>query len=177
MLLNIIIYQICWLACILGGAKGMPLLGIGVVMLAAAFHLFKSHKPITECLLLLAVALVGGAWVSLLVALGWLVYPSGTLIENTAPYWLVALWVAFATTFNVSLRWFKQHLFLAATFGAIGGPLAYLAGERLGGVVFTSYPHGITALAAGWAILLPLLLVIARHLYGYTQTKSTTFLS
>jgi hypothetical protein len=83
------------------------------------------------------------------------------------------LWVAFATTFNVSLRWFKQHLLLAALFGAIGGPLAFLAGERLGGVEFTSYPAALTALAIGWGLLMPLMLLIAQRFNGFEQPQQT----
>jgi hypothetical protein len=170
MLINILVYQLCWFACILGGANGMPLLGVAMVMLAGAYHLFNAPVPRSEFLLMVIVAVIGGAWDSLLVAMGWLVYPSGTLVAGTAPYWMVALWAAFAMTFNVSLRWFKQHLALAALFGAVGGPLAYLAGEGLGGVVFTSYPAGLGALALGWTLLMPLMLLIAKHFDDVSQS-------
>lgn len=169
MLINILLFQLCWFACILGGANGMPLLGVAVVALAVAYHLYSTANPRAELLLLVVAAIIGGAWDSLLVTLGWLVYPSGTLIAGTAPYWLVAMWIAFATTFNVSLRWFKQHLLLAALFGAVGGPLAYFAGERLGGVVFSSYPAALGALALGWTLLMPLLLLIADRFNGFSR--------
>jgi hypothetical protein len=173
MLINVLVYQLCWFACILGGANGMPLLGVAIVMLAVAYHLFSAPVPRSEFILLIIATIIGGAWDSLLVAMGWLVYPSGTLVAGTAPYWMVALWAAFATTFNVSLRWFKQHLALAALFGAVGGPLAFLAGERLGGVIFTSYPAGLGALALGWTLLMPLMLLIAQKFDGFAQTQSS----
>ncbi len=111
--------------------------------------------------------LVGAVWDSALVAAGWLVYPSGTLIAGTAPYWIVALWIGFATTFNLSLRYFKQRLWLASLLGAVGGPLAFFAGERLGGVVFTDTTIALVALAVGWAVLMPMMMVAARRLNGF----------
>ncbi len=116
-------------------------------------------------------AIIGALWESLLVAAGWLVYPSGTLIEGTAPYWIIAVWIIFATTFNVSLRYFKQHLVLASALGAVGGPLAFLAGERLGGVVFTNHTAGIGALTLGWALLVPLMMTLSNRWDGFRQNE------
>jgi len=169
LLINIVIYQVCWLACILGGANGMPMLGVGFVAAAVAYHLLRAADARAEALLILAAALIGALWDSLLVAAGWLVYPSGTLIDGTAPYWIVALWVVFATTFNVSLRWFKRHLLLSALFGAAGGPLAFYAGARLGGVVFTDTVIALTVLGLGWTLLMPAMMLLARRFNGYPE--------
>lgn len=168
-LINIVVYQLCWIACILGGANGMPLLGVVAVALAVAYHLYRAEQARPELILIGAAALVGAIWDSLLVAAGWLVYPSGTLLAGTAPYWIVALWVIFATTLNVSLRWFKQHLVLAALFGAAGGPLAYYAGARLGGVEFTDATVALTALGLGWTVLMPAMMWLARRYNGYRE--------
>ena len=172
--INIVVYQLCWLGCILGAANGLPLLGVAIVAVAVGYHLYSAQLATPEMILIAFAALIGAAWDSLLVASGWLVYPNGMLLEGTAPYWIVALWISFATTFNVSLRWFKQRLLLAAMFGAVGGPLAFLAGERLGGVVFTSYPAALTALALGWALLMPLMLLIARRFNGFDEPQPRT---
>ena len=171
LLANIVIYQVSWLACILGGANGLPLAGVVVVALAVAWHLYLADEPRAEAALLALAGVAGAIWDSLLVAAGWLVYPSGTLIDGTAPYWIVALWIGFATTFNVSLRFFKQQLWLAALLGAVGGPLAFFAGERLGGVVFTDTTIAMTALALGWAALMPLMMLAARRLNGFRDDR------
>ena len=71
---------------------------------------------------------------SLLVTVGWLEYPNGMFAPVVAPYWILSMWVLFATTLNVSLAWLHGRYTLAAVFGAIGGPLSYLAGARLGAV-------------------------------------------
>jgi hypothetical protein len=45
---------------------------------------------------------------------------------------MLCLWIVFATTLGHSLRWLMNRPVAAAVAGAIGGPLAYLAGGRLG---------------------------------------------
>ena len=45
---------------------------------------------------------------------------------------MVALWAAFATTLNVSLRALRQRYLLSAVLAAVGAPLAYYAGARAG---------------------------------------------
>ena len=173
LVVNIVVYQICWFACILGGANELPLLGVLAVAFAVVYHLHVADRPGAELALLGIAAIIGGVWDSLLVTAGWLVYPSGTLFDGTAPYWIVALWISFATTFNVSLRWFKKRLLMAATFGAIGGPLAFFAGERLGGVVFANPVAGLTALALGWAVLMPLMMAISNRWDGFRRAELT----
>ncbi|MGB5202220.1 MAG: DUF2878 domain-containing protein, partial [Sedimenticolaceae bacterium] len=83
-----------------------------------------------------------------------------------APYWIVAMWMGFATTLNVSLGWLKGRYWLAALFGAVGGPLAYLAGAKLGGITLISSEAALTALALGWATIMPLLMYLAARLDG-----------
>ncbi len=170
-LINFVTFQICWFACILGGANGLPWAGLIVTAAAVAYHLRTSAKPGAEAALIGAAAIMGAVWDSGLVAAGWLVYPSGMLIDGTAPYWIVALWIAFATTLNVSLRWLKGRLVLAAALGAIAGPLAYFGGAKLGGVTFVDPAAGLTALAAGWAVMMPLLMVLSNRLDGFGESQ------
>ena len=59
-------------------------------------------------------------------------FASGVWAQGWAPYWMVALWGAFATTLNHSLRWLTRRPVFAALFGAVGGPIAYSAGVQLG---------------------------------------------
>jgi hypothetical protein len=165
-LINFAAFQIGWFACVLGAAYHMPWVGPVVVALAIALHLQRARAPMREVMLILAAGLVGAIWDSLLVAYAGMRYTSGTLIANTAPYWIVAMWMLFATTLNVSLRWLKQRWMLAALFGALGGPLAYYAGAELGALTFTDLGLAITALAIGWALLVPLLMALSNRFDG-----------
>jgi len=72
------------------------------------------------------------------------------------PLWMLALWLGFAcwwrqlmATFNLPLRWLIP-------LGAIGGPLSYFIGERLGAMELQHTPSLVyPLLACGWAIYLP----------------------
>jgi hypothetical protein len=166
-LINLVAFQIGWFACVWGGANQAPALGAVAVAVIVAIHLtYTARRPGPELTLILVAAAIGIVWDSTLVAFGWLSYPSGTVVAGTAPYWIVAMWMSFATTLNVSLGWLKKRYVLAALFGAVGGPMAYYAGFKLGGVQFSSMTVGLAAQAAGWAIMMPLMTILAERLNG-----------
>ena len=166
-LVNFVAFQLGWFACVLGAAHGMPWAGTGVALAIVVWHLVRARRPGAELALVLFAAGIGALWDSGLAALGWIRYPSGVLIEGAAPHWIVALWMLFATTLNVSLGWLKRNLALGAAFGALGGPLAYLGGAKLGALTFVAQGPALAALALGWAVLTPLLLIVARRYDGF----------
>lgn len=161
-LVNFVAFQFGWFACVLGAAHGLPWIGTGVALVIVAWHLTRAAQPGAELVLVLIAAGIGAVWDSALSALGWIRYPNGVLIEGAAPHWIVAMWMLFATTLNVSLAWLRRNLPLAAVFGALGGPLAYLGGAKLGALTFAAQDAALVALALGWAVLTPLLLRLAR---------------
>jgi hypothetical protein len=166
-LVNFVAFQVGWFACVLGGAHQFPWLGTILVSIIIAVHLSRASRPRAELSLVLLAIAIGSVWDSYLVWRGWLEYPSGTLIPDTAPHWILAMWGVFATTLNVSLRWLKQRWLIAILSGAIAGPLAYYAGARLGGVVFADQTTALIALGLGWAVLMPLLMALSERLDGF----------
>ena len=170
---NFAAFQIGWFACVLGAANGMPWAGVAVALVVAAWHLTRATRPWPELALLAIAAAIGFVWDSALVMQGWIEYPDGTLVAGTAPVWIVAMWVVFATTLNVSLGWLKRSLPLAIAFGAVGGPLAYVAGGKLGGLSFLQQTPALIALALGWALITPLLLRIADRFDGFKAVTAT----
>jgi len=167
MLANFILFQIGWFACVLGGANDRPWLGTGIALAIVAWHVGRAPRPRAELILVLASAAVGAVADSVPVAAGWVRYASGTVVPGTAPVWLVAMWMLFATTLNVSLRWLRRYPFAAIALGAIGGPLAYWGGARLGAMEFVAPVAATAALALGWAVLTPLLVRLAQRFDGY----------
>jgi hypothetical protein len=174
LLVNFVAFQIGWFACVLGAAHGMPWLGVAVAAAVVAYHLLRASRARPEFVLILVAAAIGFVVDSALVATGWIAYPNGALIAGTAPAWIVAMWVVFATTLNVSLAWLKRSVPLAILFGAAGGPLAYAAGAKLGGLVFLQQMPALIALAIGWAAITPLLLWIADRHDGYKIVPAVT---
>ena len=109
---------------------------------------------------------IGMAWDSALVSAGWLVYPTGTFVAGLAPYWILGMWMLFATTLNVAFRWLRAKLALAAFMGAVFGPLSYYAGSAAGAVVLAEPIPALVSLSVAWALLMPGLIVLARQLDG-----------
>ncbi len=134
-----------------------------------------AQRPAPEALLVAAAATVGLAWDSALVALGLMSYPSGNFAPGLAPHWIIAMWALFATSLNLSMSWLKGRPRLAALFGAVGGPMAYLAGERLGGLEMPDPVLALAVQAVGWAIILPLLTRLATRLNGFEPAPARAF--
>jgi hypothetical protein len=160
-----------WFACVSGAANGLPWLGPLVVLGLILLHLRLSKRPGPEIRLILSAVLIGLVADSLLVAGGLVSYPTGTFLEGFAPYWILAMWALFATTLNVCFKWLRGRYVLAAILGAIGGPLAYLAGRELGAITFTDQTLALTALAVIWAIAMPLMMKLAVRMDGMSDLR------
>ncbi len=165
-LVNVVAFKVAWVSTIFGSANEMPFLGPLAVLVAVAIHLWLAHEPRRELMLVLLCGAIGMAWDSVLVTAGWLVYPTGTFVSGLAPYWILAMWMLFATTLNVAFRWLQTRLTLAAVIGAVFGPLSYIAGSSAGAVELAEPAPALTALGIAWALLMPGLLVLARQLDG-----------
>jgi hypothetical protein len=154
----------------------MPWIGPLVVLALAAMHLRLAKRPGSEILLMISAVVIGLVADSLLVASGLVSYSSGIWIDGMAPYWILAMWAMFATTLNVSMKWLRNRNALSAAFGAVGGPLAYLAGEKLGAITFEEPVFAMIALAIIWALAMPLLMVLATRLDGVSEIGKPGFI-
>lgn len=172
--INIIAFQITWFACVLGAVHGWPLVGIAAAIASVTLHLFLSeNRPFELKLILLAMAL-GLLLEGALLFLGFTSFV-GTQSADALPIppaWLLAMWATFATLLNVSLSWLQPRLLLAVVFGFVGGPLAYLGGERLGGMTILE-PRLLALVAIGvvWSIATAALVKAAA--YGNNRTASS----
>jgi len=149
-ILNLLVFQIGWLACVLGG----NLYALIYTPLALAFHHWFILVNVREWRFVAMVVVIGVFWDALMAFTGVINYPDSDLIG--LPLWLICLWFLFATTFHHSLRWMSQHLWLAAFFAGVFGPFSYWAGSQLtsadfGPPLFSS----LLIIAAGWALLFP----------------------
>jgi hypothetical protein len=147
--------------------------GIGPTEGLVQRHVGQAPRPRAETILVLLSACIGAVADSLPVAADWVRYASGTVVPGTAPVWLVAMWMLFATTLNVSLRWLRRYPLAAIALGAVGGPLADWAGARLGAMRFVAPVAATVALAIGWAVLTPLLVGLARRFDGCAPAGAT----
>lgn len=163
-IVNLAVFKATWTAIVISAAAGAPIIGVLAVAMAVGIHLWLCDSAESEIRLLLVAAALGLAWESALVFSGLLEYSSGTWAHGMAPYWIVAMWVLFATTLNVGMRWLRRSNVIASVAGAVGGPLAFFAGASLGAVEFPNPVIALASIGIGWAVLLPLLVQIAIRL-------------
>ncbi|MCY4285518.1 MAG: DUF2878 domain-containing protein [Thiotrichales bacterium] len=162
-------FQAVWFACIIGAGQGYPMLGPFAAALWLTLHLVsfvgadqdfrgRTANRAAELKLLAAAAMLGYGCDSVLVLGGALAFPDHAGPAAPTTPWMIALWMAFAATLRHSLDWARRRYALGAAAGAIFGPIAYTAGEALGGVALAAPPRGWLAVAAAWALAMPLLL-------------------
>lgn len=166
--INAVMFKIGWLSSVLGAAKGLPTLGPAMVVLAIAIHLRIAHRPSREIVLILTTGLIGAFWDSTMIAMGWVSYPNGTFLANIAPYWILGMWMLFATTLNLAFKALQSRLMLATLLGAVFGPLSYYSGSKMGAITLVEPTAAMIALSVAWAILMPALLLMASQLDGFT---------
>jgi hypothetical protein len=163
---NFVVFQAAWFAAVLGASYHVPLRGTACVAAAIGWHLAVSARPALEARLILLACCIGFAVESAIVWQGYVVYPSGQPDARFAPYWLVALWGLLAIAPNVTLRWLKHRLLLAAAIGAVGGPAAFASGVRLGGARFVEAAPALATIACSWALLMPVLMWLSNRCDG-----------
>ena len=161
-----VIGQLGWFACVLSAARDVPWMGVATTIVLVAVHLARVERPLQEFKLLVSVVAMGAIWESVPVATGLLVYPNGTVLPGAAPYWILALWALFAAQFNTTFGWLKQRMLLASVLGAIAGPMSFRAGAALGAVRLAFPLPATIVLAIGWAILMPVLILLSRRWDG-----------
>ena len=163
-LINYAIYQIGWFACVLGGASHRPWTGFSVAVVLIGVHLALSVERSVEFRLVVLATAVGAVLEMMQIAAGTYRFTSGTVINALPPPWLLAMWAQFATTFRFSLRSVITRPVPAMLFGAAGGPIAFLAGERLGAVtLLPPLAYGLLRLSVSWAIALIVFSAVVRR--------------
>ncbi len=168
--LNVVAFQIGWFACVLGAAYAMPMAGTAIALTIVLLHVLRAPRPWHEAILAAIAVALGALLDSSLMMLGLVQFSAGVFVGGLAPHWMLALWTLLAITLNISMRWLKGRDVMGALFGAIGGPLAYYAGQRLGALQLIDLPLALTVLALGWAIALPALVRLSQRFDGYAPS-------
>ncbi|ELE9703622.1 DUF2878 domain-containing protein [Enterobacter cloacae] len=75
--------------------------------------------------------------------------------ESLMPLWMVALWLMFATVWTQLTRTTTLPGWLLMLLASVGGPVAYLIGERLGAITFLVPTFIVVSwMAPGWLVLM-----------------------
>ena len=164
-LVSYTLYQIGWFACVLGAASQRPWTGCLIGTILVVVHVALSVERVLEVQLLVLATAVGAAVEMIQIAAGTYRFTSRTETDALPPAWLLAMWARFATTFRFSLRNVVIRPVLAVLFGAAGGPIAFLAGERLGAVtLLPPLAQSLLRLSISWAIALVVFSAVLRRI-------------
>ena len=156
------LFQAAWFAAVLGAARGMLWLGPVAMIPTLAVHLALQENRRGEVKLLLAAGLLGFLFDTTFVAGGVFTPLQHLFPRPFSPPWMICLWLNFAATLNISMAWLHGRYILAVAFGAVGGPLAYYSGAKLGATEALPTTTGMLLLAIGWGLMTPLLVLLAR---------------
>ena len=163
-LINIILMQIGWFACVLGAANDLPWTGVLVSLGVVTWHLLRTTQLRKDTTVLLSALVMGFALDSALASSGLMTFKSGSLIGGLTTPWMLSLWLGFATTLNASLRWLMTRPLFAVLFGAGGGPLAYWSGAKLGAIGLNNAALGLLCIGLGWASAMWFFVLLAKRI-------------
>jgi len=157
-LANFLGFQSVWFLSLFGAGTHKSWLGAVALVVFTVWHFRATPNPRAELLLVAIACLVGFVVDTTFIQANLLAYSEPLPFAAVAPYWILGMWINFALTLNGSMRWLHGRYLLAAGLGAIGGPLAYVAGIKLGAAeLLASKTVVYGALAVVWAIAVPLL--------------------
>ena len=162
-IINFVLFQAAWFVCVLGASYNQTYLALALSIIILLIHFSLIKKRMLDVKLIIIAGLIGLLFDGALLNFDLIIYTDPGLPYPFTPIWIVMLWMTFAMTLNHSLAWLSQKYYLSILFGAIGGPLAYIAGEKLGAITLLS-TNSIITLSVGWALITPILLIIANKL-------------
>ena len=164
--INAVLFQLAWFGFVAGAARGSAWWGLIPVVALAAHALWFPATRSSDLMLGAAALLIGIALDGSFARLGWLVYADATPAMLGAPWWILAMWLAFAWTLNHSLTYLQKHLGVAIALGIMAGPFSYyVAGRAWDALEFTGNPTATLAwLALSWGVATGALVLLARRL-------------
>ncbi|MFK0573378.1 DUF2878 domain-containing protein [Endozoicomonas sp.] len=155
LIINYLLFQIGWFACVLGGNP----IALAATTVVLFIHLTWIGSWKKEKQLLAITFLIGCAVDSFLGNLHILQF--GSQLNDYGrmlPLWLACLWLIFGTTLRHSLDWSRNHKLYGSLLGLFGGPLSYLAGAKLTDITLAQpLWQTLLTLAIIWAMIIPLL--------------------
>lgn len=162
-ILNVLGLQAGWFVCVMSGAGGYPWIAVAFVGGHIAIHLVSSPSRARDGIVIALTGVAGIGADAVLLAVGAIGFEAGVIGGWVIPIWMIALWVNFATSLNLTLEFLHRRYVLAGLFGALGGSMAYVGGVKFGAL---NMPWGLwqggSAVAWEWAVVTPLLCWMAR---------------
>lgn len=160
---NFVLFHLLWGAAIFGAVAGTNLwaaLTLGIMIVQG---LTVTRRWRVDALLIASGTLVGVVFEILLLQTGAIEYALQE-VSWFPPFWIIALWIGFAQSFNHSLNWLTKYYLFAALLGGIGSVASVFSGIHFGAAQ-TSNPLLLGLVyAIGWGMLIPFFAWITNRL-------------
>lgn len=169
-LIDFVLFQAAWFACVLATRTdfphALPLVGLLLILGRVLFtKRFRQALPFV-----LACAAIGVCGDAALVTLGFLDFePYHNLFG--APLWMVALWLNFGLMIHPLFSWFVKSCPRALIGFAVGGVIAYYSGEKLEVLSLPMGWQSALAVGAEWGMA-GLVLRFLQVRFGNEENKS-----
>lgn len=163
---NTIFFYAGWLICVESAARGNGVVGPLFILACIIIHFIKVPNRKHELKLIALMALLGTIIDSIYASIGMIHYNAGYEgLPWLAPFWITAIWALYASTLNHSLTWLRHNWWIAAIFGAVGGPASYAASIELGAASYGFDKAIVLAiLTIVWTFAFPLSFVVSNWL-------------
>ncbi|KPJ95238.1 MAG: hypothetical protein AMJ53_03215 [Gammaproteobacteria bacterium SG8_11] len=168
---NFALFQVGWLVCVVAAAHHYEAVSVLSCAIIIGLHLSLLKEMKSEVKLILFSAALGFIVDSLNIAFN-VFQTTQPQSLPLAPLWLVAMWMLFAICLRHSLAWLLGKPLLSGIFGAVCAPLAYYAGASIGALQLPQNDilMSLSAIGLAWALVTPLLFVMANHFDRSTQS-------
>jgi len=160
-IINFIIFQLIWFACIYGAASNHECLAIVLGLSGVAINVYQGKELRRDLDLLVKGTLLGIFIDTLLIQLNLISFTTNYW-KAISPIWIWIIWAGFLSTVNYSLSWLKNRLVLAAIFGSVMGPLSYWAGVSLGAGHFDHPNKSLLAISIVWLFATPIIMRVSQ---------------
>lgn len=157
--INLVLFQVCWFACVIGAAYELGWLGPLLVITTVPIQIIRLTENHRKETLFVFICGISGFFLETAMIAGNVYTPVYQDWNQICPPWMAALWFNFAMLVSVSLSWLKKRYILAALLGGLAGPVAYWGGEKLGAITLNAnLGQGYLVLVIVWAFVLPCLI-------------------
>ena len=149
-LIHAMLLNALWFSVVLGVAYQHKLTAVVVFVLMVLVTAYEGWER-SDWMALLIGLMVGVILDGFLQASGWVDY--GQWFNGSQwlpPYWILMLWMGFALSLKIGMRWLFKHYWLGAIFLIIGAPLSYFSADKLGAVVLQKPTAVMLLIAVGW---------------------------
>lgn len=174
-IIGMVVFMIGIFATYQGALNQKPWLGPLIVMLIIIYDLLSHRKNIIARLkFLFLVAFIGMLTESLLIIFSvYSVEPNTRWLINApfAPLWILALWLNFGTRLPSYLSFLNGKHILNAISGFVFAILIFHSAKSMGIITFQQGTLSLLICAIAWAIIIPIIYIIAAKLLLKPSTK------